>query len=90
MISAAGNHYNKNIIEILSQVVPIYPVGTRVQITSIADPNLIGGYGVVAKINDTILNKPIIIITTNKYGKKIKPIMLDTSKMKWLELKLII
>lgn len=90
MISNAGIYFNKNIVETLSLVVPMYPVGTRVQFISIADPNLLGSYGIVAKINETMLNKPIVIITTNKYGHKIKPIMLDTSKLKGLELKLII
>ncbi|MCE5251235.1 HD domain-containing protein [bacterium] len=90
LIINAGSHFNRDIIETLHQVVPMFPVGTHVKITDIVDPNLIGCYGVVAKINEAALNKPIIIITSNKKRKKIKPIMIDTSRLNRIELKLII
>ena len=90
LIVHAESHYNRDIIETLIQIIPAYPVGAYVKIVDTADPILLGSHGVVAKINESMVNRPLIIITTNKYKKKIKPIMLDTSKMSRLELKLII
>jgi len=90
LLRGAGRIYNKNIVETLIQIIPIFPVGSFVKINSIIDPALIGCYGVVAKINEKDLKKPTIVITTNKYRKKIKPIIIDTSKLNHLELKLII
>ena len=61
-----------------------------IKIVNIVDPSLVGCYGVVAKVNKEDISKPVIIITTNKYKKKIKPIMLDTTKLKNIELELVI
>ncbi len=90
LLEQAGSVYNKDIIQTLTQVVAVYPVGTSVKISSIVDPSLIGSYGVVAKTNKDNPSRPIIIITTNKYRKKIKPIMLDTAKLKQIELELML
>jgi len=90
MMGDAGKIYNKDIVQTLSQVIAVFPVGSYVRVVNIVDPSLIGSYGVVAKVNKDDISKPIIIITTNKYKKKIKPIMIDTSKLKLIELELII
>lgn len=90
LLRGAGSIYNKNIIETLIQLIPIYPVGSFIKINNIVDPSLIGCYGVVANINEKDMKKPTIIITANKFRKKIKPIIIDTSKLTHLELKLII
>lgn len=90
MMMSAGTVYNKDIVQTLSQIIAVFPVGSYVRIVNIVDPALIGSYGVVAKINKESLGKPVIIITTNKYKKKIKPIMIDTSKLKLIDLELVI
>ncbi|MBT4485721.1 MAG: HD domain-containing protein [Candidatus Latescibacteria bacterium] len=90
MIANAGKVYNKDIIKTLSQVIAVFPSGAYVKITNLIDPSLIGSYGVVVKVNEEDFSKPIIIITTNKFNKKIKPVILDTSKLKVVELQLII
>lgn len=46
--------------------------------------------GVVAKINEKNINKPVIILTKNKFLKKIKPMIIDTSKFTIVELGIII
>jgi hypothetical protein len=53
-------------------------------------PTLTGCNGVVARVNEANLKRPTIIITANKYRKKIKPVIIDTTKLARLELKLII
>ena len=81
LISEAKNIYNADIIQTLLKIVPIYPVGTAIKVTDIVDPHLIGYFGVVAKINDNNINKPVIILTKDKFMKKIKPKVIDTSKL---------
>ncbi len=90
MLDGAGTKYNKEIINTLSKIIAVYPAGASVKIVNIFDPALIGYYGVVAKVNKDNLSQPVIIVTTNKYKRKIKPIMIDTSKIKFIELELII
>jgi len=82
--------YNITIVEALTEIVPIYPVGSFVRINSIIDPSLVGCYGVVAKVNEVDLSRPTIVITANKFRKKIKPIIIDTSKLGNIELKMLI
>ncbi len=82
--------YNRDIVQTLLQVVPIYPVGASVKVIDIVDPHLIGYRGVVAKINEKSLNKPVIILTRNKFMNKIKPMIIDTSKLTTIELQLIV
>ena len=89
LLRHAGTTYNSNIVETLTGLVPAYPVGSFVRIAEIVDPSLIGCYGVVAKVNDANLQRPTIIVTANKYRKKIKPIIVDTAKLSRIELKLI-
>ncbi len=89
LISDAVTKYNRHVVEMLNKVVPIFPIGTRVEIVDIIDPNLLGCFGFVARITEKRLDRPVIIITTDKHGHKIKPIMLDTSKLTRIELKLV-
>ena len=90
LILDAGKLYNKSVVETLHEIIPIFPVGSTIQIEEIVDPTLHGYFGVVAKINENKLNRPVIILTMNKLRKKVKPIMIDTSKLHSVKLKLII
>ena len=90
MILNAEKIFNKDIVQTLLQVIPVYPVGASIKVTDIVDPSLIGYRGVVAKINEKHINKPIIILTKNKFSKKIKPIVIDTSKLSSIDLQLVI
>ena len=85
-----GDKFNRDIVETLCKVIVVFPVGSYVRIVNIIDSSLIGCYGVVSKINEDNISRPVIIITTNKFRKKIKPVVLDTSKLKKIELKLIV
>ena len=82
--------YNRNIVQTLLKVVPHYPIGAYVRVLNIVDPHLIGYQGVVAKINKKNLEKPVIILIKDKFLKKIKPIIIDTSKLTTVELGIII
>ena len=78
------------VIQALLSVLPFYPVGASIKIMDIVDPGLIGYRGVVAKINEEDINKPVVILTRNRFHKKIKPILIDTLKLNNVDLKLIV
>lgn len=82
--------YNRDIVQTLLQVVPIYPVGATIKVMNIVDPHLVGYVGVVAKINNKNINKPVIILTKNKFMKKIKPMIIDTSKFTIVDLQIML
>ena len=90
IIMDAGKLYNKHIVQTLLKVVPNYPVGITVRVLDIVDPHLIGYRGVVAKINEDNINKPVIVLIKDKFSKKIKPIIIDTSKFTHVELEVVI
>lgn len=90
LLLGIGTRYNKHIVNTLSQIVPMYPVGVYVKITYINDPSLIGYRGVVAKINENQLNKPIIILLHDRHMKRITPRVIDTSKMPAVTLELML
>ncbi|MFC1490180.1 HD-GYP domain-containing protein [Candidatus Latescibacterota bacterium] len=90
MILDSGRLYNKNIVQALLKVVPYYPVGISVKVINIIDPLLIGYMGVVAKINEQNINRPVIVLIKDKFQKKIKPLVIDTSKLKHIELEVMI
>lgn len=90
LVIGAGNKYNKDIVSTVNKITPLFPVGTYVRITNIQDMSLIGLRGVVAKLNEHHLNKPFVILLHDKSGRRINPLALDTSKLKNIELELVI
>ncbi len=90
IIVDAEKSYNRDIVQTLLQVAPVFPVGASVKVMDIVDPHLIGYRGVVAKINENHINKPVIILTRNKFMNKIKPIIIDTSRLTTIDLQLIV
>lgn len=86
----AGTKYNNDIVDMLCSSIAVFPVGTYIKVINIVDPALIGCYGVVVKTNQKHPDRPVIILTTNKFRKKIKPVMIDTSKLAHITLKLLI
>ncbi len=90
LVISAGSKYNKDVVGTLSRVVPVFPVGAFVRIKNIFDPNLVGCRGVVAKLNEQNLNRPLVIILQDRTKRRIEPLPLDTSKLKNIELELIV
>ena len=86
----SGTTYNKDVIRSLIQVVPIYPVGVYLRVTEIDDSSLIGYYGVVEKINEDNLSKPVIVLIVDKQMKHIDPIKVNTAEFAKVKLELIV
>jgi hypothetical protein len=81
--------YNKSIVQTLLKVVPIYPIGALIKVIDIGDSTYMGFHGVVAEINKKNINNPVVILIKDKFLKKIKPIVIDTSKYSSIALEVI-
>lgn len=90
IILGAGIKFNSDVIQTLLKIVPFYPVGSTIKVIDIVDPHLVGCQGVVAKINENDINRPVIILTKDKFQKRMGPVVIDTSKFTRIELKLVI
>jgi HD-GYP domain-containing protein (c-di-GMP phosphodiesterase class II) len=90
LVLDAGSKYNKDVVQVLTKIVPHFPVGAFVKIENIVDPTLIGCTGVVAKLNEHNLNKPTIIVLYDRLHNRIKPRKVDTAKLKHIELQLLL
>lgn len=90
LIVESGTKYNKDIVQTLTQVVPAYPVGAYVKILAAQDQSLVGSMGVVAKINEDAMDKPVIILTKDRFMKSVKPDVVDTAQVGKVSLKLVL
>ncbi len=80
LIELGGSHLNKEIVKTLTAIVPIYPVGAKIKIVQAPSAQLIGYYGVVARLNNVCLEKPQILLYQSKNHQKIKPVVIDLSQ----------
>lgn len=90
IILKGGEELNSDIVKILTQIVPIFPVGARIRITNAPTPQLVGHYGVVARHNHDSLETPQIIIYETKNHQKIKPILIDLFRHSGFTLELVV
>jgi HD-GYP domain-containing protein (c-di-GMP phosphodiesterase class II) len=82
---------NLEIVKALISIIAIYPVGTRVIISTSPIPDLEGAYGVVAKVNPGALFQPILLVIENKKKKRFpKPILIDLKKSKNFKIELAV
>ncbi len=73
----AGTHINKEVLKMMFDIIPVFPLGTTVMITTGKFKSFIG---VVSKINKDNLSKPIVRVMFNDRRKKIEPFEIDLSK----------
>jgi len=90
IIQRGGEELNSDVVKILTQIVPIYPVGARIRITNAPTPQLIGHYAVVARDNPENVEAPQIIIYETKNHQKIKPILIDLNRHSGFTLELVV
>ena len=74
MKEAAGTHLNREMVEVFLRVLPPYPLGTMVELTS-------GRWrdhrAVVAKVHAEVMHRPVIRVLENPAGQRIEPVDLD-------------
>ncbi|WP_025209775.1 HD-GYP domain-containing protein [Hippea sp. KM1] len=72
----AGTHINKEVLKMMFDIIPAYPLGTTVIISTGRFKNYIG---VVSKINEDNLSRPVIRVLFNDRRKRIEPFEIDLS-----------
>jgi len=89
IIAMSGSKLNADIVKCLLSIAPIFPVGTHVRITKSPLPDLVGCFGVIAKVNPASLHEPQVLVYESKNRAKIKPLTLDFSKHKGFSMELV-
>jgi HD-GYP domain-containing protein (c-di-GMP phosphodiesterase class II) len=79
----AGNHLNREMVMHFTSIVPPFPVGSRVVITS---GKLKGYSGVVAEVNPAKIHQPVVRIIFDPQRKEIAPFLVDTSQEPKIEI----
>ena len=91
LIKLSGPVLNREIVKAVTEIVPIYPIGTRVKITESPVPKLKQYIGVVSKDNPKDLSKPLILLYQTIHGKKVSPpIVLDPIKIPSLKFEILV
>lgn len=86
LIDEAGKGLNTHVVNALINLIPVFPVGTRITVTKSTKPMLVGNLGVVTKANLNDKEKPQVILVMDKFKRKIKPIPLDLVQEKGTEI----
>lgn len=89
LLESSGNHFNSDIVRTLMDIVPLYPVGARFRVNNAPTPQLVGYYGVVARVDETDMENPEIILYETKSHKKIKPILINLADHSGFHLEII-
>lgn len=74
MRTAGGAHLNREMVEVFLGVLPPYPVGTMIEVTSGAWQD---HRAVVAKAHADDMHRPIIRVLENGSGERIEPVDVD-------------
>jgi HD-GYP domain-containing protein (c-di-GMP phosphodiesterase class II) len=83
MRDMAGYHLNSEVVTGFLSVLPLYPVGTKVAVTS---GRLNGCIGVVTDQNPLHMDRPMVRIVASPAGRMVAPVEVDTSREKGIEL----
>lgn len=82
---AAGSHLNEEVVRRFLSILPLYPVGTRVLVTS---GRLHGYRGVVTKLDPSNAQRPVVRILFDSTGSHVTPFEVDTAEDPTIELAL--
>ncbi|AEA33694.1 HD-GYP domain-containing protein [Hippea maritima] len=72
----AGTHINREVLKMMFEIIPAYPLGTTVIISTGRFKNYIG---IVSKINEDNLSRPVIRVMFDDRRKRIEPFEIDLS-----------
>ncbi|MDB5103527.1 MAG: hypothetical protein JWP91_1216 [Fibrobacteres bacterium] len=86
LIDEAGKGLNSHVVNALITLIPVFPSGTRIVVAKAAKPLLIGHIGIVTKANIQDKEKPEVVLVMDKFRRKIKPIHLDLTREKGIEI----
>ncbi|MBF0433129.1 MAG: HD domain-containing protein [Fibrobacteria bacterium] len=77
LITAAASQLNRTVVDTLITLIPIYPVGTRIEIVKDVKYNMTGYTGIVSRYRHDAPDKPTVMIMFNCNKEKIKPKLID-------------
>lgn len=89
LIEVSGDKLNSDIVKHLVAIIPVYPVGARFRVVNAPTPQLIGYYGVVAKLNPHNLEAPQIILYETRKHQRVKPILIDLAAHSGFDLEVL-
>lgn len=69
MKGMAGTYLNRELLDVFLSTVPVYPVGMTVRVST---GRLSGCTGVVARINRRVLDRPVVRITRDAGGQRVR------------------
>lgn len=90
LIERKGSVLNNEVVKTFNSIVPIYPLGTRIRVVAAPVTELVGYCGVVAKVDATDLESPQILLYETRNRQRVKPVLIDMTKVKGFELELMI
>lgn len=70
IVKHAGTHFDTALVDVFSQVIGVYPVGSYVELAT-------GEIGLVIKQNRVWRLKPVVQVVTDKRRKKVSPYFID-------------
>ncbi len=73
LITGAGSHLNRKVVDAILSCIQIYPTGARVVITQDNKYNMKGHYGVVARYQAITPDRPHILILFDANHKRLTP-----------------
>jgi HD-GYP domain-containing protein (c-di-GMP phosphodiesterase class II) len=86
--------FNSDIAATLTQIIPAFPEAAVVRIKRLVDKSLphtiAGSEAVVARVNEENINRPVILVYKDRFGKPIHPQVIDTAKVRDVELELVL
>jgi len=89
LLKAAGGQLNRAIVSTLIDMIPIYPVGSRVVVSMDRKGRYTGWHGVVARCDKASADKPLILLFQDRFRQKITPIELNLAEDDGIELRFV-
>jgi HD-GYP domain-containing protein (c-di-GMP phosphodiesterase class II) len=77
MRGMAGSHLNREIVGHFLSILPVFPVGLEVRITQ---GRLKGYRGVVARVNERAMDRPVVRVIYDERGRRIQGFDVDLTK----------
>jgi hypothetical protein len=75
--SGAGTHFNREVTELFLSILPPFPLGTRVVVTS---GRWHGHTGVVVRFDRRAMDQPVIRILADENGQRLEAFELDLTR----------
>ncbi len=90
MVTRMKQKFNPHILKILPQLIQSYPTGAYVRVGRTTSGNYDGWYGVVARSNEKVQSKPLLLLTHDSYHKETPPVQVDLSTEQEVSLDLVL